>query len=100
MDQTINFYVYQNGIVLGDFTISTIENGLRHGTFTENDWVWMASFKEWQLLGRVICTLPAKGRSNGGKGDTRVLPDLRLRPAAKVINKNVLSRSMKLKPRM
>ena len=98
MDET--FHVYQNGIVLGEFTITAIQTGLGHGTFTENDWVCGGVFKEWQPVGRLCGITSTKQKSEGSKGDTRVLPDLQVRPAAKVTNKNVLSRSMRLKPRI
>lgn len=97
MDETATFYVYQNGIVLGEFTITAIQTGLGNGSFTENDWVCGGVFKEWQPLYGITST---KQKSEGSKGDTRVLPDLQVRPAAKVTNKDVLSRSMRLKPRI
>ena len=98
MDETATLYVYQNGIVLGEFTIAAIQIGLEHGTFTENDWGWAGSFQEWQPLGRLIGILSTERKSVGCKGNTRVLPDLQIRLATKVANKNVLSRSMRLKP--
>jgi hypothetical protein len=97
MDKTATFYVYQNGIVLGEFTIAALQTGLGHGTFSRNDWIWGAAFKEWRPLGKLISILSAEPQFMGCKGDTRVLPDLQLRPAIKMTNKSVLSRSMRLK---
>ena len=99
MEDSPTFYVYQNGIVLGEFTMTAIRTGLSHGTFTKHDWVWASSFNEWQPLGSLFGIFPTEQKSEGDKGDTRVLPNLQLRPAAKGTNKNMLSRSMRLKAR-
>ena len=97
MDKTNAIYIYQNGVVLGKFTLEFTQTGLTQGIFTINDWVWAAPFEEWQPISKIFSTNLTKASDKCIKGKTQVMPCLYVRPSLKVRKKDNLSRTMPLK---